>query len=70
MAKTPIRNMRLTDKYWDALERYARLRGLLNPNSANGEGDRTKVMIALMEEHIPAECWPVEGTLEGQLELL
>lgn len=62
--------MRLTDRYWDALESYARLRGLLNPKSNNGEGDRTKAIIALMEEHVPAECWPLEKPLEGQLELL
>ena len=70
MAKTPIRHMRLTEKYWDALENYARMRGLLNPKSDNGEGDRTKAMIALMEENIPAKCWPKEKELEGQLGLL
>lgn len=69
MAKTTIRNMRLNDRYWDALESYARMRGLLNPKS-DGEGDRTKAMIALMEDNIPAKCWPKEKELEGQLGLL
>ncbi|MGN0072283.1 MAG: hypothetical protein ACI36W_00520 [Coriobacteriales bacterium] len=67
MAETPLRSMRFTDKYWIALESYARMRGLL---TTKGDGDRTKAMIALMEENIPTKCWPKEKELEGQLGLL
>ena len=67
MAETPLRSMRLTDKYWIALESYARLRGWL---TSKGNGDRTKAMIALMEDNIPDKCWPKEAELEGQLSIL
>lgn len=67
MAETPLRSMRLTDKYWIALEAYARLRGW---RTSKGDGDRTRAMVALMEERIPDKCWPKESELEGQLSIL
>lgn len=64
---TPIRNVRLDNRHWAALECCARQRGLV---TKAGDGDRTKLLLALMDEHIPSECWPQEAELEGQLAML
>ena len=64
---TPIRNIRLSDRHWAALESYARMKGM---TTKTGDGDRTKALLALMAERIPAKCWPRDEELEGQLSML
>lgn len=57
MAETKIRNIRVSDEDWAALDAYARAMG----------STRAGVIVKWVHDLIPPMYWPAEAPAEGQM---